>query len=215
MSHTRPWPFLSPSPNRPSNEADDAIRELRVDIEERMAHLLPGIGNWTADPIVAPAFTRYMFMHYSQFRPFGQLFGAAAGTAAGKISGTEFNGGVRIVGSGSLTLQADIQIPVGSTIVDIDLLGVTAANTSIVGNILKLNAVIPPYTLTTLATRTIAASTAQGTFSLSSGADIDYEIVEGDFIHATIVLSNTNVGNADFGFQGLRVHYFAPALRYV
>lgn len=50
MPYTRtPWSNLIPAGSRRAGDVDDAIRELRVDIAERMAAL---VVDWTTDPVV-------------------------------------------------------------------------------------------------------------------------------------------------------------------
>ena len=49
MAHTRAWSDSTPLGSRAAREIDDSIRELKVDIHERMDDI---VEDWTADPIV-------------------------------------------------------------------------------------------------------------------------------------------------------------------
>lgn len=58
MAYTRPWTNNSPLGSRSAAEIDDSIRELRVDVSQRMDDLTAPGGEWTAnDPIVIPSAT--------------------------------------------------------------------------------------------------------------------------------------------------------------
>jgi hypothetical protein len=49
MAFTNPWSNIIPAGSDPANTADDEIRQLRLDIDERMDTI---VGDWSADPIV-------------------------------------------------------------------------------------------------------------------------------------------------------------------
>lgn len=49
MPYTRPWSDSTPPGSRNANEIDDAIREFKVDVHERMDDI---VVDWTSDPIV-------------------------------------------------------------------------------------------------------------------------------------------------------------------
>lgn len=56
MAYTRPWTNNSPLGTRSAAEIDDAIREARVDVAERMDDITAVGGKWTVnDPITLPA----------------------------------------------------------------------------------------------------------------------------------------------------------------
>lgn len=217
MSYTRFWSSNTPSKNRPANQTAAALRELRVDVEERMTTVLTGLGSWTTDPVVAASASKYMLLHWSAFKPF-LIYGANAGASAGNYDAaglsTQFGG--RILGSGTLTIAAPILIPRPSTLVDVSIFGHTAANTSIAATVYEVDARTTSPTRTSLATRTVAASTGQNKFSVSSGANINKALIN-DLLYywIEITLSNTNAGSAAFGFQGALIQYTRSPLVYV
>lgn len=218
MAYTRPWSNLIPSPNRVGDEADDALRELRLDIEERMDDVLDSVGSWTSDPIVDTT-TYYEFLHWSVFREVASnwIYGSMAGSAAGDWTSTLFTQGLRHNGSATVTVYAPIELPADATLVDVDLSAVTQLSTSFAATVYVVDASTSTVSRTSLANRTIAASTAQGNFSLSSGAGINHALdhTKDEFLFVEIVMTNSNVGAASFGFQGLRVTYTRHPFRYV
>jgi hypothetical protein len=53
MPYTRSWNDATPAGTRAANQIDDAIREFKVDLHERMDSTFSE--DWTADPVVAKA----------------------------------------------------------------------------------------------------------------------------------------------------------------
>lgn len=51
MPYTRSWSDATPAGTRAANQIDDAIREFKVDLHERMDSAL--VTDWTTDPVVA------------------------------------------------------------------------------------------------------------------------------------------------------------------
>jgi len=49
MAYTRVWSVITPAGSDPLNTTDDEIRNLRVDVQDRMNDL---VDDWTVDPIV-------------------------------------------------------------------------------------------------------------------------------------------------------------------
>lgn len=49
MAYTRSWNDATPAGTRAANQIDDAIREFKVDVHERMDDV---VDDWTADPVV-------------------------------------------------------------------------------------------------------------------------------------------------------------------
>jgi len=49
MAHSNAWSNVIPAGGDAANTADDAIRQLRLDIQERMDEV---VDDWTADPVV-------------------------------------------------------------------------------------------------------------------------------------------------------------------
>jgi hypothetical protein len=50
MAFSNAWSNVIPAGSDPANTADDELRQLRLDIDERMDTI---VGDWSADPIVA------------------------------------------------------------------------------------------------------------------------------------------------------------------
>lgn len=57
MPYTNPWSNIIPSGGAQASTIDDQIRQLRLDIQERMDTILDTGGKWTDDPIALPAFS--------------------------------------------------------------------------------------------------------------------------------------------------------------
>lgn len=49
MPYTNPWSDIIPAGTDPANTIDDQIRQLRLDIHDRMDHV---VADWTDDPVV-------------------------------------------------------------------------------------------------------------------------------------------------------------------
>ena len=62
MAHSNVWSNIIPAGGDAANTADDAIRQLRVDIHERMNEV---VTDWTADPVVpiVPALATVCLTH--------------------------------------------------------------------------------------------------------------------------------------------------------
>lgn len=57
MPYTNPWSNIIPSGGAQAITIDDQIRQLRLDIQERMDTILATGGKWTNDPIALPSFS--------------------------------------------------------------------------------------------------------------------------------------------------------------
>lgn len=214
MPYTRKWNRRFPTKNIRVNQLDDEIRATRLDIEQRMQSVLAGLGNWTSDPVVPTTVTRYERLHWSEFKPIIMYFNTYTGT--NPPSGADYwdtlhNHGGRIVGSASRLFYAAIQLPKGAILNDVDISCVTAANTSFQITVYRIDRSVLPYARTSLATRIIAASTAQGNFSITSGGNINHTVATNDILWMEVFISNTNVGPgaAAYGFQGVTIKYSA------
>jgi len=211
MTYTREFNVMFPSGARPASACAAALRELKVDIRERMDDLLLGAGDWNNDPVVS-AYNCYQLMHWSAFRRVDKMWDRAANTSAGdwEVAGLTTQYGVRTRGNSSPVLRAGLLLPRPCTLVDVSIFGHTTVNTSITGTVYKQDYSTSVVSRTSLASRTVAASTGQNIFSLSSGANINESIAANSLIQYTleITLQNSNVGAAaDFGFQGALVQY--------
>jgi len=227
VTYTRPWSNAAPSGARAANQADDIMREIRVDVEERLGTLLAGVGTWTNDPIASSTVTRYQYIHWSGFNILtgksvvmgGNVF--TVGVAL-EYDSTLYNYGIKTVdGSGgpvSLVLARKFLLPVPCTIVDVDLIaGVAQASSSVAAQILLVDTTTTTPTETSLASRTLSNPTTQGAYSVSSGANIN-QAVSGDdkeYVYAKITLTTDSAVNPSFGFQGIRIRYTHEPFVYV
>lgn len=72
MSYTNPWSDAIPLGSSLASTIDDSIRQLRLDIHDRMNSI---VTDWTADPIVlqpqsgGPINGKNIFIHHSAFTP--------------------------------------------------------------------------------------------------------------------------------------------------
>lgn len=107
MAFTNPWSNIIPAGSDPANTADDEIRQVRLDVFERMNQIVP---DWTADPIVALTSIRKT-RHWSDgnFDPLGSdtLTEGYAVTGLGVHSAA--------VGT-NLIWRLPLQLPVGATL---------------------------------------------------------------------------------------------------
>ncbi len=225
MTYTRPWSTFSPNGKRPGGQFDDAQRELRVDLGERLGPILTSLGgNWTADP-VASALTRYRYLHWSEFTLFANMANNTFGqnvyaTLSGQYTNTLINQGIGFIDGGALvavTMHATIDLPAGATLLDVDLSCVVgAASEQIVGTVYVTDSTTPTVTRTQLATRTFGNPTTQGNYSLSSGAGIN-RVLDRDLkeqLYLTVAVTTDQPINALTGFQGARISYTREALGY-
>jgi hypothetical protein len=209
MTHTRSWQVVV-SGNRPRNQMDDAQREIRVDVQERMQDLLQPTGDWTADPVDAGTTSFRLFMHWSAFKNFLRLFGDKTGYD------TLYNQGIRGTTGTTLVFTGQLRLPKGSVLTDVDVSCVTVVNTSITTVVYKVDASTSTPTRTTLATRALSGVNAQGNYSVSSGAGINSTVASTEdlyFVEVTMV--NSTAGSANYGFHGITAKYTRGVLKYV
>jgi hypothetical protein len=225
VTYTRPWSTYSPNGKRAGGQFDDAQRELRVDLDERLSPIVTSVGgDWTADP-VASVLTRYRYLHWSDFKLFSNMANNTFGqnvyaTASGQFTNTLVNQGIGFIDGGVLvavTMHATVALPAGATLVDVDISCVVgAASEQIVGTVYVTDSTTPTVTRTQLATRTFGNPTTQNNYSLSSGAGINH-VLDRDLkeqLYLTVAVTTDQAINALTGFQGVRVSYTREALGY-
>lgn len=111
MAYTQAWSNLIPLGSAAASTADDEIRNLRRDTQERMDTIL-GAGKWATDPVAAPLTGVKIFSHYSD----GKLQDA---TALGAPSyQTKYVTGTA-TGNGSTKYVLPIKLQVGSIITSV------------------------------------------------------------------------------------------------
>lgn len=209
MTYTRRWTKVV-SPNRPKNQMDDAERELRVDVGERMQDLLGGVADWTADPVDDKLTGFSMFLHWSRFKRFATyVFGTVTSID------TLYNHGFRVTTGGSITLAGQVRLPKGAVLVDVYVHCVTVVNTTIATTVYAVDASTGTPTRTSLATRSLTGVNAQGRYSVSSGAGINATIGSDDnFVEVEVTVTNSSGGAANFGFHGIEVTYTRGVFNY-
>lgn len=211
MTYTRVW-RVGVSPNRPRNQMDDSDREIRVDIEERMQDLIGPVGDWTTDPVDSGANQFYQPVHWSAFRQW-----AGAGPATNVATSLSTQSAVRSNAGTTITLTAQLPISSYGKLVDVVFSCHAAASTSVTFTVYKISRSDPTMiTRTSLATRTVTGATAQGNFSVSSGANINETLDPDNYVYfAQVAVTNSTGGAADFGFQGALVSYTRGAFQHV
>lgn len=209
MTYSRPWQVVV-SGNRPKNEMDDAQREIRDDVEDRMATLLSPNGSWTSDPVDAGTTAFRSHIHWSGFKRFDLAFGTVTSFD------TLYNYGFRVVTGATVLAYGKFRLPRSCVLVDVEIACVTVTNTTIIATVYKVDASTSTPTRTQLATRTLTGANAQGIYSVSSGALINDTVgSEDQFYFIEISLQNSSGGAANFGFQGVTLKYTRKVLNYV
>jgi hypothetical protein len=116
MAFTNPWSNIIPAGSDPANTADDEIRQLRLDIDERMDQIVP---DWSADPLFVLTGIRKTIFWTDGIQDPG----------ASDSSLTEGYGGLSLAVPGALTPAAlldsmiwriRIPLPVGATLQLVD-----------------------------------------------------------------------------------------------
>jgi hypothetical protein len=111
MAFTNPWSNIIPAGGDPANTTDDEIRQLRVDIDERMDTI---VGDWSADPIVTLTGIRKT-VHWADgvFDPLG----SDTLTEGYKVFGVGLH---PIATSTTLVWRINLKLPVGATLQVVD-----------------------------------------------------------------------------------------------
>lgn len=107
MAFTNVWSNIIPAGSDPANTADDEIRQLRLDVDERMDTL---VGDWSADPIVVLTAIRKT-KHWSDgsFDPLG----SDTLTEGYKVFGVGLHPAAVL---GNLVWRINLSLPVGAVL---------------------------------------------------------------------------------------------------
>lgn len=197
MTYTRGWSTIIPANADAASGAASDMRNIRVDIEERMDTLL-GAGEWAKDPIEVFLADQFLMYHWSDFAVLtssGGTWGASAGTLYGVTNGT-LNTGV---------LYCPCLLPRGVTVTSIELLGQTGAGGSITATLESIDATTGTITQSTHATASMAASVTQSAVvSPTVAITIDATLTNYKFYYLKISFT---AGSSNSWFQGVRVNY--------
>jgi len=109
MTYTNAWSDTIPLGTDLANTIDDSIRQLRLDIHDRMNSI---VQDWTADPIVLAdaalgTLTKNIFIHHSAFQPDDPAHETITRTAE-KLIVSPF--------TSSATFWAPVSLPIGAVI---------------------------------------------------------------------------------------------------
>ena len=209
MTYTRTWNKLLPAGARPGAEFDDAQRELRVDLKERLTDIIASAGGDIANDPALSTETYFTDLHWSAFSFFndGKYFGILTTT---NIFTALSNYGISTQ-AGTYTsphvFTTQLLLTPGSTLVDVELIGhINIASREITGTVYVMDTTVATSpTRTTLATRTLTDPTTQGAYSLSSGANINHAMdADGTMSVFVEVTFNTALAT-DWGFNGVRI----------
>ncbi|KKK74752.1 hypothetical protein LCGC14_2880610 [marine sediment metagenome] len=175
MAYTNSWTTVAPAGSAAANTADDEIRKLRLDMEERMNDL---VNDWTVDPVVlkseGPSGVRWR--HWSE----GVL-------DRGTEDYENFTSRVLIsdsISTNSRVWYAPMPLTVGTTLTDVtarvNRVNVTAAITL---QVIKIsNNADPPLETALMGTVT---SSSTGWEDLSSG--VLSEVIDVDHVYLAVV----------------------------
>lgn len=193
MAYTNVWNTTNPVGSDPASNADDDIRKLRLDIQERMDTVL-GTGNWTVDPVVSWTGANTLFLSWGAF---SIITGGATWTnAAGS------NYGLTTATPGTYQLYAHVPVPRGVVITGISVVGRTSASATIVGTLESVDATTSVPVQATLATVTLPVGT-------------DQTVIDSSVLAVTVNSTSTNylfyylhiAMGAGTYFHGVRITY--------
>ena len=119
MAYTQAWSNLIPLGSAAASTADDELRALRRDVQERMDTIL-GAGKWATDPVVT-----YPIAGIKQYLSIfsGQLVSGGAGVSSAVFNAANFQ--LTSSGAGSAKFMIPFSLPVGYTLTQAKLFGVT------------------------------------------------------------------------------------------
>lgn len=197
MTYSNNWSDTRPLGSAQAHTADDEIRDLRLDIHERMDEL---VEDWTADPVVAKQ--------------------SAYGTKEGKtliVHGSAFviepsevnsfnyaDSGTSSVSNVAQPMRAWVPLPNGVTITKIEWLvtnGDTAAISLVFGSLEFVQALTVEVLSSLSTTESGVGIVDSGEIGLAVGADKCY------------FLKADKSGGAAFGINAVRITYDTPDAR--
>lgn len=168
MAYTRVWVNNTPPGAQAANTADDEIRNLRVDVEERMSTIVTGWSTGApSDPIVAKPeilgnATKNRFFHHSIFTPDSYF---EISSNLNSITRTSLYAQNNL--AGTVTLTGTIDIPIGATITDTQFLVNRNGGSNITCRLLYNNFSTTPAT--TVVGSAVTAANGITNIVLSSG----------------------------------------------
>ncbi len=111
MAFTNPWSNIIPAGSDPANTADDEIRQLRLDVDERMDTI---VGDWSADPLFTLLGIRRT-VHWSdgQFDPLG----VSTLTEGYEVLGVQLH---PLTQNQTMVWRMNMRLPVGAILQKVD-----------------------------------------------------------------------------------------------
>lgn len=158
MAFTNAWSTVIPAGSAAANTADDQIRQLRLDIQERMNEV---VGDWTLDPVI-----KSPWRHWSLGAPESSSSGTLSWTVDGTANGEALIPGFITVND--LGWRLPLFIYPGTTLTDVTIRVHRTNTTAQVKFIVQsLDCSTDPFVLTNLTGLVTSALT--GLHDLSSG----------------------------------------------
>src|SRR6267143_2273172 len=185
MPFTHGWSDTIPTDPSAANTLGAEIRNLRLDIHERMSAAL--ITDWTTDPLVVlPAIkgnldAKSFWIHHSAFKASG---------AVGVVTADSVT-----AGAGLPTFWAPVIVPLGVTITNVDALLDRTGFGNIVVKLRHRNVIA--HTITDDANTTVSTGTGETSYPILSGGSIVTAILQMYFIEITPSFTNHAIFGVD------------------
>lgn len=192
MAFTRSWSTSTPADGNNANTADNELRNLRVDIDERLTAL--GFDLTKTDDIWQPSAARYLFVHWSAFN--------LSGETVPTISAPHLEHGT----SAANTLYAPIHLPRGVVITEISAHGVISNSSTSTIKLCYADITAPASpTVTTIATLTFTA--VQGIQTATLGPPHTVDALPSNMRYYFLESYAGTSGFAGTRLQGVRIKY--------
>lgn len=206
MAYTRVWVNNTPPGAQAANTADDELRNLRVDVEERMTTLVTGWNTATpSDPIVAKpeilgnVNNKAQNLHHSSFEP--SLYFDISANSNSVIRTDLYVESV----SGPPTLYAPLIVPVGCTITTVSFAINRNGGSNITASFVYNDFSAAPGT-TVIGS---VSTTANGIQIINIGAGLPHVVTGNRFYYLKVVM----LSSISSRLYGAQVLYNTPDCR--
>lgn len=200
MAYTNPWTTAQPVDTDAVSGADDEIRKLRLDIQERMDDIMGVPGGWATDPITQTQ-TRKQHIHWSDF---SSTQGGSTLAVAGDFC---------INSASAVTMYAPVLLPRGVTVTMMEIQGKSTGTTAALTCTLeKVDATTGTPTRTTLATITLPAGSPVANYQITGSVGIVIDNTPANFIYYYLKVTWPADGTGLAGFIGVNLVYTSPNL---
>lgn len=194
MAFTNPWSNIIPAGSDPANTADDEIRQLRFDIDERMDSI---VGDWSADPLFSLTGIRRT-VHWSDgnFDPLG----VSTLTEGYEVLGVQLH---PVTQGQTMVWRMNMRLPVGAILQKVDFRVLRSSILTIMSiEVVEADDAIPSEFV--LATAPVGTFTGWVTPSL--GPALGFVVAQDKPLLAKVNM-NYGIGSAATDLGLFQVHY--------